>query len=382
MPSVVYAQRVLLNGSFEEGAPPLDGSGNYANSCTSPRVVLSGPWGAYVVADDILGWETGATFTTDICSPGTNVTYPVIEFSKKPEFAPSSPQDGSHYIELNSSDRSGVTQSICVQQGETIGYSFWHRSTQSTGDPEIVEMIVGGQVIATSGDAPEGSWQNIAGTTTYTGSTGLTTFQFSAVSPAVGAEGNLLDNISLTLVPYFKFGADNWADSETVGNPSGPSIIVDGTVPSGGISVPIDINAASTATEGVDFTYTNTIFIPEGAYSNTAYPISFTVLRDDLAEGDETIVFEIGDLGTSGEIADATTCSPATNAATFTIQDAPPPVANPDTLTSAVYGAATIAPLGNDTDADGTLDATSVVLTNAPAGATLAGDGKTLTVPN
>lgn len=74
IPTGAFAQRVLLNGSFEDGAPPLDGSGNYTNSCTSPRVVLSGGWGAYVVADDVLGWETAATFTTDICSPGTPVT--------------------------------------------------------------------------------------------------------------------------------------------------------------------------------------------------------------------------------------------------------------------------------------------------------------------
>ncbi|MEZ6121009.1 MAG: hypothetical protein R3C28_31195 [Pirellulaceae bacterium] len=41
----------------------------------------------------------------------------------------------------------------------------------------------------------------------------------------------------------------------------------------------------------------------------------------------------------------------------------------------------TFNPLANDTDVDGTLDSSTVIFINPPAGATLSPDGKTLTVP-
>ncbi|MEZ6121010.1 MAG: Ig-like domain-containing protein [Pirellulaceae bacterium] len=41
----------------------------------------------------------------------------------------------------------------------------------------------------------------------------------------------------------------------------------------------------------------------------------------------------------------------------------------------------TFNPLANDTDVDGTLDSSTVILINPPAGATLSPDGKSLTVP-
>ncbi|MEZ6121004.1 MAG: Ig-like domain-containing protein [Pirellulaceae bacterium] len=41
----------------------------------------------------------------------------------------------------------------------------------------------------------------------------------------------------------------------------------------------------------------------------------------------------------------------------------------------------TFNPLANDTDVDGTLDGSTVIFINPPAGATLSPDGKTLTVP-
>lgn len=57
-----------------------------------------------------------------------------------------------------------------------------------------------------------------------------------------------------------------------------------------------------------------------------------------------------------------------------------PPTANDDTLTAPVGTPVTINPLLNDSDADGTLDPTTVLFEPAP-GSTLSADGKTLTVP-
>lgn len=68
VPTTAQAQRVLLNGSFEDNAPPLDGTGNYFVSCADPRVVEAGSWGGYVAAEDVPGWDTSASHTTGNCS--------------------------------------------------------------------------------------------------------------------------------------------------------------------------------------------------------------------------------------------------------------------------------------------------------------------------
>ena len=59
------------------------------------------------------------------------------------------------------------------------------------------------------------------------------------------------------------------------------------------------------------------------------------------------------------------------------------PVAGDDSVTSDTLVPLTVDPLANDTDADGSLDPSSVVLTGvgAPSGSTLSADGKTLAVP-
>ncbi|SFQ30371.1 OmpA family protein [Donghicola eburneus] len=331
----VLAQRALENGSFEENAPALDGSNLYPVSCTaSPRVVTSGTWGAYVAAGDIPGWETEASFN----ATGCGYSGEVIEFSRKNG---RDAQDGSHYIELNSSEPAGVTQPICIQTGETVGYSFWHKSSATAGGlPETVEMLVGGMVID-SNTATNG-WVEVSGTTTYTGPSGIVDFKFRSTSPAVGSgfslEGNLLDNVSLTFIPYVQYNTGTWSASETTASPSGPSILVTGEVPSGGLTVPITI-VGGTATEGDDFTYTNSISVPAGTYSDTPFAIDFTLLTDAMSESDETIIFGIGNLGTAALVADASCIGTPVATATFTIQDIPPVVDAMDDTPAALNGA-------------------------------------------
>ncbi len=71
------------------------------------------------------------------------------------------------------------------------------------------------------------------------------------------------------------------------------------------------------------------------------------------------------------------------NESTVSIDYGERPVAVDDTFESATIVPVSIDPLGNDNDGDGTLVGSTVVLTgtSAPSGSTLAGDGKTLTVP-
>ncbi|MBM1344308.1 OmpA family protein [Ponticoccus sp. SC2-56] len=98
-------------------------------------------------------------------------------------------------------------------------------------------------------------------------------------------------------------------------------------------------------------------FTPEAGFTGDPTPVTYT-FRNDVGQ--------------------------VSNSATVTIDyDAQPPAAVDDTFVSGANGPVTDTPLSNDSDADGTLDATTVVLTGtgAPAGSTLASDGKTLTVP-
>ncbi|MEZ6121005.1 MAG: Ig-like domain-containing protein [Pirellulaceae bacterium] len=57
------------------------------------------------------------------------------------------------------------------------------------------------------------------------------------------------------------------------------------------------------------------------------------------------------------------------------------PTATNDSPTTNEDTPVTFNPLANDTDVDGTLDGSTVIFINPPAGATLSPDGKTLTVP-
>ncbi|MEL6606272.1 MAG: tandem-95 repeat protein, partial [Cyanobacteria bacterium J06614_10] len=102
-------------------------------------------------------------------------------------------------------------------------------------------------------------------------------------------------------------------------------------------------------------------FTPEPDFNGTPTPVTYQVSDDD---GDTvTAPIEV------------------------TVEDVnDPPIAVNDTVTTDEDTAITFNPLtdapGEDSDIDGTLDPTSVVFVNEPAGSTLSPDSKTLTVPN
>lgn len=79
-----------------------------------------------------------------------------------------------------------------------------------------------------------------------------------------------------------------------------------------------------------------------------------------------------GDLSTPND--------PADNSATVTVQT-DPPVAVDDSDTGVVGQPVTLPVLGNDSDPNGNIDPTTVVIVNPPPGSTLSPDGKTLVVP-
>ncbi len=250
-------------------------------------------------------------------------------------------QDGDHYIELNSTIPAGVSQEVCVRNGEPIGYSFWHKSSATTnGIDEIVEMVVGGVVIATH--QATDSWTEVSGVETYTGASGLVNFRFRSTSPPLGSgyvlEGNLLDNVSLSFVPTVQYNTGVWSASESTASPTGPSVLVSGEVPAGGLSIPITI-VGGTATEGDDFTYTDTISVPAGSYSDTPFAIDFTLVSDAVSEGSETIIFGIGDMGTAAVVGVEDCTGTPVETATFTIADVAPTLDAVEDTPAAVNGA-------------------------------------------
>ena len=118
-----------------------------------------------------------------------------------------------------------------------------------------------------------------------------------------------------------------------------------------------------------------TLTVPgEGEWSVDAGTGNVTFTPAAGYDGDPTVYYTVSDIFGN-----------ASNEASITIDYGDRPVVVDDTLenTSATIAAVTFDPEPNHTDADGSLDVTTVVLagTGAPADAVLSVDGKTLTVP-
>lgn len=149
----------------------------------------------------------------------------------------------------------------------------------------------------------------------------------------------------------------NDTDADGTINPT--TVVFTGTVPPSGAVLSPDGKTLTVPGEGI------------WMINPTTGAISFDL--DPALVGDPTpVAYTVDDN-------DGNTSAPAT----VTLQFGEPPVAGNDGIFSAAIAPASVNPLLNDTDADGTLDATSVVLTltGTPAGAVLSPDGKTLTVP-
>ena len=107
---------------------------------------------------------------------------------------------------------------------------------------------------------------------------------------------------------------------------------------------------------GIDPNNGQITFTPELNYFGRPTPVEYQVADDDGATVTAIISATVNDVND-------------------------PPVAVDDPITTLEDTAVTFDPLTNDSDVDGTLNPTSVVFVNEPAGATLSTDGKTLTVP-
>ena len=101
------ASTILINGSFEDGVP--DNKLGLDNHALFGNLNTSGP--SYDRWKKLIGWRT-------VAGPGievqTNRTLPQIDA-----------QDGTHYVELDSTKNSAMAQTVSLKAGSYL-LSFWY----------------------------------------------------------------------------------------------------------------------------------------------------------------------------------------------------------------------------------------------------------------
>ena len=140
-------------------------------------------------------------------------------------------------------------------------------------------------------------WVDHSGQFVYTSASGTVDLGFAAISSAGGSAGvgNFLDNIQITLRPFVEFAQAAYTQNESSPTGNRPRLLVAGTVPAGGMTVPVTITGG-TATLGSDYatdsgTTDVSVFIPAGVYDSTSFPLPITMLNDGPGDPDETITF-------------------------------------------------------------------------------------------
>ena len=299
-PSQAQVQRSMINLGFEVPA-------------------VNGPCWRYIAAAAVPGWNTNApstgTHTTDCAGApiaGTTPSGPPIEIWGTGLQGVIS-RSGSAHAELNADLPSRLSQNVCLLNGEVVGWRLSHRG-RSTTTPDVMELKAGAAtvarmstsinttatVVASQGNAQlDGrinGWADYSGQFTYNGATGQTDIGFEAITSSVGINGgNHLDEIQVTLRPFVEFVAPAYSMDEARPSLNIPRLRVAGTVPAGGMNVPVTITGG-TATLGADYTTpgnaaTFTVFIPAGTYDLNTFALPVTPIDDGVGDPDETINF-------------------------------------------------------------------------------------------
>ncbi|MEI2432223.1 Calx-beta domain-containing protein [Lysobacter yananisis] len=331
----------------------------------TPNMVTAACVGFYVGPQQVTGWNTTETNrTAGGCGVTANpATGPVLELWNNGALGVTA-RTGKQHAELNAYTASRVYQNVCMTNGEVINWRLSHRGRDSATVPDVMDFGInatgstssaittqvarigttnnGTDRINAAGAAQPsfaslgtltiggttGGWRDYSGTFTYTGTTGVQQLGFAAVSSALGniSSGNFLDEIQVTLTPYLEFDPTSYTVREGTAGTL-PQIRVIGTVPAGGITVPIQITGG-TATVGSDYTVDNgtatqvDVAIPAGTYDNRTFPIPITVVDDNVIEDNETVTFTVQPVPGSFTLTSTSTCSAAAQAsATLTILD-------------------------------------------------------------
>ncbi|HEY0660913.1 MAG TPA: OmpA family protein [Lysobacter sp.] len=250
-----------------------------------------------------------------------------------------------------------LRQDVCLVAGEVVGWSASHRGRGSATVADVMEFRIGAIPIARMStasdgnpssitaalgtvDAPvpaNGGWVDYSGQFSYSGATATVDLGFEAISAASGNNsiGNFLDNIQINLRPFVEFAQAAYSQNEASPTGNRPRLVVAGTVPVGGMTVPVTVTGG-TATLGLDYTTASgtadvSVFIPAGVYDNASFPLPITMVNDGSGDPDETITF--GTPSTAGNpsspynLASLESCGGAPIAATTsTISEDPDPL--------------------------------------------------------
>lgn len=382
--SVAWVSALLLGGlSFGAGAQVQRTFVNLGFEV--PDMGAAACVGFYVGPQQVTGWNTtegtnpaGGCAVTPVPASG-----PVLELWANSANGITS-RSGKQHAELNAYTASRVYQNVCLTNGEVIGWRLSHRGRGSTTIPDVMDFGINAtgstsstitSVVARIGTTLDGtdrvntggtpssasqgtltiggsvnSWRDYSGTFTYSGASGLQQLGFAAVSSAGGnvSVGNFLDEIQITLRPYLEF--DPTAFTMREGQPGTlPQIRVKGTVPVGGLTVPIQITGG-TATVGSDYTVNNgtattvNLVVPAGTYDNQLFSIPISIVDDAVIEDNETVTFTVQPNPANYTLGSTSTCNAAAQAqATLTIVDNDVDLATTKTVSnpSPVVGAAT-----------------------------------------
>jgi alpha-tubulin suppressor-like RCC1 family protein len=309
----------------------------------------------YVPMQNIRGWFTSHPLIS-LNGCGMGGTHRVIEY--KPQNA----QDGILNVELNADVASMMYQPLCVINGDTFEFTFHHRPTDNSRT-DIVEFRLGiptglptgsvandaysrqvlqasttkssasvtgvsqVQYAGTTAIAPSittRGWGKFSGTHTLpnSGWKGIRNIGFVAVQGTGPAQGNLLDDITLGIVPIIDMGSSRDRTALEGTSPTAINIRVNGRVTTGTkIALRRKLDNPGPAMSDVDFTLgTPTagafgvatvmhttgsdlwlITIPPGDYDGGIYPannvggitVPISFLTDSINEGTEWAQFEI-----------------------------------------------------------------------------------------
>lgn len=347
-PAQAQVQRTFVNLGFEQ--PALGGLACY---------------GFYVGPQQVTGWNTTHPSMTTVggtCAlAGNPATGPLIELWAN-SFGGVPARAGTQHAELNAYQASRIYQNICLTNGELISWRLSHRGRNSATTPDVMSFGINASTstavavdseIATIGTTNNGTdrvntggtpssatqgtltiggtsngWRDYSGSFTYNGSSGVQQVGFAADSSSGGISfGNFLDEIQITLRPYVEFAATSVSTRE--GQTAVlPQLRIIGTVPAGGIVVPVQITGG-TATLGSDFTVTSgsgntvNVAIPAGTYDNSTFPLPIAIVDDAVIENNETVVFAIQADSANYTLTSTTSCAGGAGqtGATLTITD-------------------------------------------------------------
>jgi uncharacterized repeat protein (TIGR01451 family) len=291
----------------------------------------------------IPGWQTShpSNVSQGTCIPtGMNGFGPLVEmWSTGFQGANTAAGAGNQFAELNANVASTLYQTVCLAAGETLQYNFLHRGRVSATVPDQMNFSIYSslstieQKLASVGTTNNGTTispvATVGSITAADAGNGWVKYTGSATVPTAGSKllglesatpgslGNFIDNFVVTLKPFIEFSAPTTSAREA--NTSfRPRIKIAGTVPPGGMTVQLQVNSASTAALGTDFTTPGgassfSFTVPAGTYdgvsASTYVNVPITLIDNNLIQDNRTIVLSLLASPTSDySVASLTTC--------------------------------------------------------------------------